>query len=254
MGLGLVSTLAIACSASGGATPPAPDVVVADTPAPAPDSPSVDGGSGVDTAAPPVSCAVPQTACPDTHPHPGQACEGELSCEYIDENEIDIWTYTCSGTYWTAQVECRADGGCAAPPLSETCKPHFEGTVEGASLQVGPQALGEPFRPFGDGEQVELIWGPQGSPMLEFRLHLDGADELECVALRSSLTLGGETVELASMRVRVRCGETLRVYAIVPFDVACDEIMFDLELNVSVDGVGPASAKLRFMGGAGCFG
>ena len=243
---------ALACSSSGGASPQPtdasiPDAAAADTPPV--DTPDVEG---VDSRQPVVVCATTDTACPEAPPHSGQLCEGALSCEYLDENQIDLWTYSCVGGHWHGEVECRALGGCAAPPLSETCKPHFEGTVDGASVEVGPQEIGQPFRPFEAGEQVELIWGPQGSPMLEYRLRLNGANELECVALRSSLTLAGETVELANLRVRVRCGETLRVFAIVPFDVGCVEEMFDLDLNLSLDGVGTTSARLKFMGGGSC--
>ncbi len=213
--------------------------------------PTADGGAD---AGDPAACLEPDRECPADRPLPGAPCEGELSCEYLDPNGADTWTYTCLGGGWDAQVECTLDGGCPTPPLAESCRPAFEGTLEGATVAIGPADSGA-FRPFEAGEMVDLVWGPQGAPMFTFRVQVGGADAPACVRVESTLASEGMTSPMARSDVVLHCGQSLGIFLIVPFaGIDCEERVFEMDVAVSVQGVGTASARVRFMGGGGCFG
>jgi len=145
----------------------------------------------------------------------------------------------------------------AVPPLFEECAPSFAGTLAGATVEIGPPSETDPFRPFAADELVDVVWGGQGSPMLAFRLRIAGAEAPGCVLTATTLS-EPSTMEMGATdrgRVALHCGETLATFAIVPFaGVDCDARIFDVHLEVVVDGVGTGTADVTFMGGQACYG
>ena len=84
----------------------------------------------------------------------------------------------------------------------------FDGQSPDASVALGPMEAG-PFVPFEAGDMVNLVWGPQGSPMLEFRMQVDGHESENCYLHEVSAELStGETAQ-GGGSVRARCGSTL---------------------------------------------
>src|SRR5690606_5706373 len=138
--------------------------------------------------------------------------------------------------------------------LAESCRPAFDGTLEGATVAIGPAGNGG-FRPFEAGERVDLEWGPQGAPMFTFRVQVGGVDAPACVRVETTLSSEGTTSPMARSDVVLHCGQSLGMFVIVPFaGIDCDERIFEMDVDVSVQGVGAASASVQFMGGGGCFG
>lgn len=219
-----------------------------------------DDGSAADAGPPgadagradagPLDCDTPATSCPAEQPHPGGPCVSGLECTYPVGDGVNDWTYTCPGDRWEAMATCEEVlGGCPVPPLAESCRTPFEGTLAGASVALGPPGP-EAFRDFVDGERVALIYGNQGSPMLAFRVRLTGADAVTCGGLTATLSLGGPDTARSESAVVFRCGQTLDVFSIVTLDF-CEERPYELTLDVEVAGVGSRQAHLEIMGG--CF-
>jgi len=217
------------------------------------DGPGTDGGGGAADAAPPVACNEPDRVCPAEQPLPGAPCEGDLACTYPADLNPDPWMYSCLDGAWDADILC-PPGGCPAPPLAERCGAPFAGTAPGALVEIGPDSTTAPFRPFAEDEAAELVWGGQGSAMLLFRLRITGADALSCIDVTTRLSSDADPPAEVRSFVTVRCGHTLGIYTIVPWDVACDMRLFHATIDVEVGGVGSATATVSFMGGDRCFG
>lgn len=212
-----------------------------------------DGGAGQDAGPVPEGCAEPDTECPATQPVPSGPCEGTLSCDYLDANGVDTWTYDCRGGAWTADVECNLDGGCPVPPLAELCLDPFGGTLEGATVQVGPPSVAEPFRPFVEGDEVPLVVGAQGGSMITFRLAVQGADAPECVGVTLTVTADGVAAEPQTSRVTLHCGVSLPVFAILPSEY-CEPATIPVELDVEIGGIGSTHATIQFTSEGMCVG
>lgn len=257
-GLALVGVLAATCSKSdppgpspdGGASLDAgPDAAVADAGL---DAAVPDGGpdAGPDDvfddcgAEEPVprkggpGCATVDRECPAERPHPGGPCEGELSCEYVDAATGTIWLYDCTGGAWSVTADDES-----TPPLAELCLDPFQGTLDGGFLEIGPAQALEPFRPFHDCERVFPRWGPQGGAMIPVRLRVTGVDAPECVIVRLTLRRGVETSEPTAGRVALHCGESLAVFALLPWE--CGQQSVDLRVEAEVEGIASATARIR---------
>ena len=206
--------------------------------------------SGADASvSPPVDCLDIQSSCPASIPHPSGRCVDALSCEY-QEGEV-TWTYTCEQGRWTANGNCGVLGCAPVPPLAERCtNPQSDG-LSASRIQIGPTTLSESFRTFQSNEKVELVWGPQGSPMLEYRIQLSGdnLEQVNCIDFEARLTTDGEMDSRLKTGLRVRCGDTLRIFSIVESQVICENREVELELEVEIKGVGTSSASLIVQGG-----
>lgn len=198
----------------------------------------------------PGECGLIDIGCPSARPFPGSPCEGSLSCTY--EDDITIFTATCSDGGWTESVECTEEilgGTCGGtPPVAETCNSPYSGTME-ANLEVGPPPGSEAFRPFEEGEQLSPEIGGQGSAMVWFTVRLDGEELPDCARITSTLESDafydpGQQVS----DVKLRCGASLGMYAVVPY-ADCEDLMegdvVDVTLRVDVRGVGETSYPLR---------
>lgn len=208
-------------------------------------------GSG---AGEPVDCDAPQTSCPASMPFPGGPCDDGLSCDYQEDGFE--WDWTCQDGVWSGQANCDmlVGGTCPIAPPAETCSDPFAGQLSQAVLEVGPVEMGQPFRPFDAGESPEVVWGGQGSAMVFYRIAVDGEELPSCVEVDASLTPVGFSPESLKHNVRLRCGESLRLYLIVPFGTCEETEPVDTVLRVEVAGVGATEATLAIPPEAFCGG
>lgn len=173
--------------------------------------------------------------CPPDPPVEGRSCQGDLECEYEDWGEL-----VCRNGRWE---DLYSDG---PPPLAEMCLDPFDGEVEGSDVILGPPA-GE-FRPFTDCERVELTWGPQGGAMVPFRIRVDAGEPPDCVAIRTRMSVGEAAFDASEARAALHCGQSMLVYAVVPWDLqhalcpAADEVV--LRLDADVLGIGTGVARV----------
>jgi hypothetical protein len=198
-----------------------------------------------------ADCAARDTVCPETRPHLGALCAGDLACTFTDDE--GTWEYGCHGGLWRIDdaYDCASRGGCV-PELTESCDAPFSGVLEGATIEVGPPSGTEAFRPFAPDDQVSLLWGSQGSPMIEVRIRVTGvdvADLPDCVFARFTLTGPNGDGEPTVDRMALHCGESLSLLAIVPdtgLDLGCMEAPGTLPLDVTVEiqGVGQTTVPV----------
>ena len=212
-----------------------------------------DAGADPDAGETPSGCAEPATECPAERPVPSGPCEGALSCDYLDANGVDHWTYDCRGGHWLADVECNLDGGCPVPPLAELCLDPFTGTLDGATVQLGPADVAEPFRPLTANDQVPLILGAQGGSMISFRLAVGGVEAPACIGATITVTAGGVGAPPQDSRIALHCGVSLPVFAILPSEY-CEAATIPLEIDVQIEGIGSAHAVLAFVSEGMCVG
>ena len=212
-------------------------------------SPTIDGA--IQTPSSP--CLVPDTACQDELPHPSSPCEGELTC-LLSDPQGNGWEYVCRDGAWFITDRICQEAMCSSvPPLVQYCRDEFEGTVEGATVSVGPLG-GSAFESFKDDDFIEIVYGTQGAPMLGFRLQIPGAETVECARVSIRASIPGEPEEGAIQRVQMHCGLSLGVYLALTWPIECESRVFPLELDIDVAGVGRKTVNLQFMGGEGCFG
>ena len=211
----------------------------------------VEPDAGEDTAPDPI-CGPADVACPESgKPYPGAPCVGPLTCD-IPNGTYSMDHFVCEDGVWTFWSECFVTGCVPLPPISEWCVEPFGGHVspEGVEVSLGPAVDDAGYVPFEPGELAPVTWGPQGMPMLGFRLAFTGADELSCVMLTITATLAGIDLE-NSMTVTVRCGQSLRVFLVLPItplECSVGEL-FDLELFAIVSGVGSTVVEVQVEGG-----
>ena len=158
-----------------------------------------------------------------------------------------IWTHRCEGGQWTSTCNSTVPGGCSNSPLSEYCDAPDE-QLDGARLEVGPVSATEAFRSFEAQEIVTIEWGAQGLPMLPFRVRVAAPSEPSCVTVAAKMTLEGREGGSAETTAKLRCGESLKVLSVIPFNVR-EARTFDLRVEVTVKGVGTSTASIRLMGG-----
>jgi len=159
------------------------------------------------------------------------------------------WTHTCVSGAWQGESLCPPGGACV-PPLAESCsspvRDHGAGVVE-----IGPVEAGA-FRPFAMGEEVAVIYGGQGSPMIEYRVRTE-SDAPECTELVSTLRTPVTTDVLDRLRLRTRCGRSLGIFTILPQTDPCPEPgLVDVELEVELTGIGSTTVNLRIPSEAFC--
>lgn len=189
-------------------------------------------------------CLEPDRVCPATEPFPGSPCEGMLNCDYAGG------IATCVAGEWTWETLCDGGpiGGGCAPPLVETCPTPFAGTLAGATIEVGPDEPGA-FRPFAPGEHLTATYGAQGGAMLAYRLRVSAPSGTPaCVGTTTTLTYDAMPPGSVPSAVELHCGQTLRIYAILP-DRPCETREYAVTLEVVVDGVGEAVVPLVIDGG-----
>lgn len=206
------------------------------------DAAARDDAGGGDDAGSGDGCFEPMRECPVTHPHPGGPCEGQLVCPYVDDLGLN-WTYSCDAGAWSAVPQCA--GGCPVPPLSELCLDPFAGTLDGASVEMGPPSVADPFRPFAADERIEPIVGPQGGVMLPFRLRVSGVEAPDCLGVSVSMSVGGIDGDPAGQRVTMHCGESLGIYAVVPAGM-CEIGVLSAHLEADVAGIGTTNADVTY--------
>lgn len=203
------------------------------------DPPAPTSDAGVGDAAIEI-CLEPDRVCPASEPFPGSPCEGMLHCEY------GAGFGNCVAGEWTWESLCDGGGpggGGCAPPLVESCEVPFTGALPGATLLVGPDDPG-PFRPFAANEHVEAVHGPQGGSMLAYRLRVTGAGGAPtCVSTATSVVFDGMTPTASDGTVELHCGQTLRIYEILPAR-PCESREYPTTLSVEVEGVGTATVPL----------
>lgn len=222
------------------------------------DSPDPDAGPGVDASAgdagpDPLGCVEPDRSCPEDQPVPSAPCEGALECEYEDPNGVDTWIYECEGGVWIADLNgCQLDG-CPVPPLGELCLEPFQGTLDGATVDLGPADATRPFAPFEDGEEVRLIVGAQGGSMIAFRLRVQGAQAPECVGATLAITADSAAADPQLMRVALHCGLSLPLFAVLPGEY-CEPATVPVDVEVELDGVGAGHATVQFTTEGECVG
>lgn len=221
------------------------------------DDGSTDSTDGSSDAGPPL-CDEPDRECPTEQPIGGAPCEGVLSCDYDQGRAFGLWTYTCADGAWDpGDAPCSGvpGGGCAPPPLAERCSSPFTGSLDGASVAVGP-ASESTFRPYGDGEMADAVRGGQGAFMIEVALELsgEGTEALGCVAASLDLTYGGGATAPYETQTEVHCGSTRRLFVVLPDDLVCAPSPASITLNVAVDGVGSTSVDLTIDTDMTCLG
>lgn len=123
----------------------------------------------------------------------------------------------------------------------------FMGTSSGGSVEVGPVGTG-PFRPFESGERIRPDFGGQGATMLFYRVRIGGAELPTCVSVTATVALDGMAAPPGTIPVKLRCGQSLRVFSIFP-DNPCEFRDYTVRLDLSVEGVGSTSVELVLEGG-----
>lgn len=204
--------------------------------------------------APVTGCNVPDESCPEEHPHPGGPCVGALVCQYRElGGAVDtIFTYTCEESEWRISGQCDAEDpyyydyeSCdLTPPLLETCDAPFDGTIDGALVEVGPASATEPFRPYEPYEPVSLIGGGQGASMMEIRIRIGCVEAPECVFVRTTIEILGDAEPTVS-RIALHCGESLSVWVIVGAPCDDEREFADAEVTVEIPGIGTAEAIVQ---------
>lgn len=194
-----------------------------------------------------VSCTEPARSCPRDPPLAGGPCEGALMCGYDGAGNPGgtEWTFQCDAGVWTEMLLCL---GCA-PQLAERCRPPFAGTLSGVTVEVGP--MGGAFRPYTTGDHILPVFGAQGLTMVQFRVRLVGAGLPDCVQVSSDVSLDGEPSPNVYMPVKLRCGESLGVLAILASN-PCLMQDYTVDLTVTVDGIGMTTVPGLVLTGGGC--
>lgn len=218
---------------------------------------SVDDSSTEDAG---ESCEFVTRDCPAEVPPLGSPCAGEFECTYAAGRGFPDWQLRCEDGVFQGELPCPEPpipgAACASPPLTQSCASPYEGPALSASIEIGPVPVaGAPFRPFETGDRVESQIGGQGTEMFEFALRVTGADEVQCADLRASMrdTDGSELSNGGvSGRVGLSCGESYRVFGIVPeFD--CEPGVKSFTLRVELVGVGETEMELE-LETVGCLG
>ncbi|MEZ4446739.1 MAG: hypothetical protein R3B72_47110 [Polyangiaceae bacterium] len=210
----------------------------------------VGGGTGASGGSTPENCNEPDTSCPTAMPFSGGLCEGNLTCPYEDDIP---WTWTCTDGFWTGEPGCNQfEGGCPPPIPAETCSNPSTATLSGISVQVGPIELGQPFRPYAAGELVNIEWGLQGAPMVFFHVRLEGDQVPNCVDVTATLSSDGLEPTVLGSPVTLHCGESLRLYSIVPFGNCGPTEPVPSSLTIDVAGIGSTTAAISIPAEAFC--
>lgn len=199
------------------------------------------GGAGGAVGVEP-SCSEPDTTCPGALPYPGSPCEGALACDYGDD--VIPWHFSCQAGRWEGGPDCSILGGaCGIFPEAEGCADTFKGELT-ADIAIGPAVVGEAFRAFTEGETVEAEWGQQGLAMVHYRVRIDGEDVPDCVMTHRSMAPEGMEPYAVSSPVTLRCGESLRMYLILPGGDCSVTEPVPTTLSVDVVGVGTGTAQV----------
>ena len=221
-------------------------VAVACAPEVTPQPPGASSGSGAGE-----SCDAPDVFCPADKPFAGAPCAGALVCDY-DENENVPWTYTCEAGAWVGDPDCSmiVGGACNVPEPAEICP---DPVAANGVVEVGPADDGSAFRPFEAGEEPEIVWGPQGGAMIFFRVRIDGEEVPSCVQTRTTFTAPNlYSNETVVRNVRLRCGESLAMYIVVPYGDCEAGGMIDSNFTLEIDGAGSFSVDLQVPADAFC--
>lgn len=160
-----------------------------------------------------------------------------------------MWTLTCVDDAWEARATCDEEprgGVCFLPSGAETCDTPFDGSSTG-SVEVGPGSAVGAFRPFTEGELVDVEVGGQGSAMVWYRVRVEGEDLPTCV--RVTTVLDATAVDFPQEIVRdvvLRCGASSDMFTIVPLG-NCTRTgqPIAMTLTVDVQGLGQVRRSVR---------
>lgn len=202
------------------------------------DSSSTSGAGGHEE----IDCSEPDTTCPGALPYPGSPCAGALACDYGDD--VIPWHFTCEAGRWAGGPDCSMLGGaCGIFPEAEGCADTFSGQLS-AAVEIGPAVVGEPFRAFEDGEVAAVEWGQQGLAMVHFRLRIDSDSAPSCIMTNRRIAPAGMDPYEASSPVTLRCGESLRMYLILPPGDCTVVEPVETTLQIDVAGIGTGEARV----------
>jgi len=182
----------------------------------------------------------PLMACPEREPPGDTPCSGTFSCDYVGRDDLTRHVYSCSDRAPALAITC-LNGTPFVSPAGAVCTADIT-PIPGAT--VGIRTPRDELRPFADGEMVPVVWGPQGLPMIEYRLVVDGADAPACILSTVTMTAPGASGDPESIQIDFRCRQSMVIQQIIPFDCAMPG-PFDIQLEVSVPGFGTASARVR---------
>lgn len=204
------------------------------------------GADGGTDAGPLTEECGPDLECPASMPSQGAACEGALSCNYVEENEAQ-WRFDCAGGGWTAQnTYCPHDGICV-PPFAQACASPSTDPID-ATIELGIPLGG--FAPFTSDQPVPMVIGPQGGTMVQLRLRVNAETPPRCIELESTLTTNGVEGLPVTQPIALSCGLSQPFFLLLP--VACGEAPeHDVTIRARVTGAGETSATLRITGGDG---
>ena len=205
------------------------------------------GGAGGDEP----SCDAPDLSCPADMPFAGAPCEGNLVCHYPDD--VEPWLWRCVASRWEGEADCTmlVGGACGVPEPAEVCAAPFGGELA-ATVAIGPSDPGQPFRPFENGEAAEVEIGPQGGAMIFYRVEVDGQDIPGCISLRTTVTPAGMAPSSVDRPVRLRCGESLSMYVVLPEGGCESSEPVETTVQIEVEGIGSAEVMLLVPGEAFC--
>jgi hypothetical protein len=252
--LGAALLLFIACGADAGDSAVAADAGAGGA-SPQPGGTGGAGGEATGGTPTPAGCDPVDSVCPVARPLAGTPCVSGLSCVYpATRADPAIFTLTCPDGQWVEAIDCEAagvGGACGLPVFTEFCESATLSGFGALTVEVGPDAPGEDFRPFTDGETVTQVVGGQGSPMLPFRVRLSGGDPEAaptCVELGTQLREAGTPEAPPSLQnLRIRCGTSMRAFIVDPLAL-CDDRLFDVALSVSLTGGPSTTVHLTIQG------
>lgn len=217
-----------------------------------------DPSGPVDPPVAPVEgeCGLIDVSCPARRPHPGAPCQGALTCAYPEGSAL--WGATCVDEAWSLNATCTEQsigGVCFLPSEAETCTDPFLGAGEG-TVEAGVSSHQGAFRPFEEGELLEVEFGGQGSPMLWYRVQVDGPQPPPCARVTATME-SPEFYEPGSVvrDVVLRCGASLDMFTIVPFgDCTGSTEPVEVTLTVEVEGIGASTTSVMLPADALCGG
>src|SRR5690606_21369729 len=80
------------------------------------------------------------------------------------------------------------------------------------------------------------VWGPQGGAMIFYRVRLDGEELPSCVSITTMVTPVGISPSQTTRPVRLRCGESLSMYEVLPAGDCTSTAPVETTLRVEIAG------------------
>ncbi|MCB9602723.1 MAG: hypothetical protein H6720_20580 [Sandaracinus sp.] len=175
------------------------------------------------------SCLEPDRACPEFAPIPGHPCVAPLECNFEDR-----FVSRCVDGTWEIELLCT---GCN-PPTVERCAEPSTAALPGARFVIGPV---DEARAYADGEDVDVVYGLQGLPMVPYTLRIAGVeDPPSCISYQGEAELVGYATARIERTIRLHCGASRVAYLTLIGD--CEPGRVDeLHFRLTIDGVAEAA-------------